>query len=90
MLLFRRGLARLDDGLTDLVNLAVFDTGGREIGHVRAVLNHGASDLLEVHAPGRRASILIPFTRDIVPTVDLTAGRVIVDPPEGLLDEGGA
>jgi 16S rRNA processing protein RimM len=28
----------------------------------------------------------VPFTHAIVPTVDLAAGRLIVDPPEGLLD----
>jgi 16S rRNA processing protein RimM len=29
---------------------------------------------------------LIPFVSQIVPTVDLAGGRVVVDPPEGLLD----
>ena len=46
--------------------------------------NHGASDLLEVHGPGLKSTVLLPFTREAVPTVDLTAGRIIADPPEGL------
>jgi 16S rRNA processing protein RimM len=64
----------------------VIDTGGVEIGRVRAVLNHGAGDLLEVHGPGLKTPVLLPFTHAIVPTVDLAAGRLIADPPEGLLD----
>lgn len=71
----------------DLVNLAVFDTGGTALGHVRAVLNHGASDLLEVHGPGLKSTVLVPFTHDVVPTVDLQSGRVVVDAPEGLFPD---
>jgi 16S rRNA processing protein RimM len=67
----------------DLIGLMVQDTGGAEIGKVTAVLNHGAGDLLEVRAAG--GSVFIPFTREIVPAVDLAEGRIICDPPEGLL-----
>jgi 16S rRNA processing protein RimM len=70
----------------DLIGLAVHDPGGALLGHVRAVLNHGGGDLLEVHAQGRREPVLIPFTRAVVPTVDLAAGRIVVDPPEGLFE----
>jgi len=68
----------------DLIGLAVFDTGGAAMGRVRAVLNHGASDLLEIEISGQSATVLLPFTRTVVPTVDLAAGRIIADPPEGL------
>ncbi|MEM1065386.1 MAG: ribosome maturation factor RimM [Pseudomonadota bacterium] len=68
----------------DLVGLSVFDTGGQELGRVKAVLNHGASDLLEITGPGLTAPVLLPFTRDAVPTVDLTAGRIVADPPDGV------
>lgn len=68
----------------DLIGLEVFDTGGAPLGRVKAVLNHGASDLLEIHAPGLTATVLLPFTRDAVPTVDLGARRIVADPPEGL------
>jgi len=71
----------------DLIGLAVFDTGGARIGKVEAVLNHGAGDLLDVRAPGTGETVSIPFTRAVVPTVDLGLGRVIVDPPDGLFDE---
>jgi 16S rRNA processing protein RimM len=71
----------------DLIGLTVVDTGGVEVGRVSAVLNHGAGDLLEVSGPGLRSPALIPFTLAAVPTVDLAAGRVIIDPPEGALPE---
>jgi len=68
----------------DLIGLEVFDAGGRPLGRVRAVLNHGATDLLELHSPGQSDTMLLPFTKEIVPTVDLAAGRIVADPPEGL------
>ena len=70
----------------DLIGLAVFDTGGAALGTVKAVHNHGATDLLELTVPGASRSVLLPFTQAVVPTVDLRAGRIIADPPEGLLD----
>jgi len=73
----------------DLIGLEVFDTGGAVLGRVRAVLNHGASDLLEIHRPGLSATVLLPFTREAVPTVDLATGRIVADPPEGLFPDEG-
>ncbi len=70
----------------DLIGLDVFDTGGNPIGKIKAVQNHGATDLLEVFGPGLKTTVLIPFTKEVVPTVDIASGRVIADPPEGLLD----
>lgn len=67
----------------DLIGLEVRDTGGVLLGKVTAVHNHGAGDLLEVGVAGA-TSILLPFTMATVPTVDLGAGRIVVDPPEGL------
>jgi 16S rRNA processing protein RimM len=75
---------------TDLIGLEVVDTGGTRLGKVKAVQNHGAGDLLEIHGPGLKATVLLPFTRAAVPTVDLSAGRVIADPPEGLFPDPDA
>ena len=66
---------------TDLIGLDVLDTGGAAIGKIASVENHGAGDILDIRGPGIK-TLLLPFTRDIVPTVDLTARRVIIDPPE--------
>ncbi|SDI34638.1 ribosome maturation factor RimM [Lutimaribacter saemankumensis] len=68
----------------DLIGLPVFDTGGTQLGRVKAVHDHGAGDLLEIHGPGLKSTVLLPFTREVVPTVDLEAGRIVADPPEGL------
>ncbi len=69
----------------DLIGLSVVDTGGAVLGVVRAVLDHGAGDILEIARPGQ-PELLLPFTRAVVPTVDLAAGRLVADPPEGLLE----
>ena len=72
---------------TDLIGLEVVDTGGAPLGRVKAVQNHGAGDLLEIHGPGLKTTVLLPFTLAAVPTVDLSSGRIIADPPEGLFPE---
>lgn len=63
----------------DLIGLEVRDTGGATLGRVRAIHDHGAGDILEVHGPS--GVLLVPFTRAAVPTVDLAAGRIVADPP---------
>ncbi|MCU4651301.1 ribosome maturation factor RimM [Roseibacterium sp. SDUM158016] len=70
----------------DLVGLQAFDTGGAPLGRVAAVLNHGAGDILELRGAPLKGSVLVPFTNAIVPTVDLAAGRLVIDPPEGLFE----
>ncbi|MEO0911823.1 MAG: ribosome maturation factor RimM [Pseudomonadota bacterium] len=64
----------------DLIGLDVFDTGGTSLGRIRSVYDHGAGDILEIQRPGAQP-LLLPFTREAVPTVDLTTRRVIADPP---------
>lgn len=63
----------------DLIGMAVFDPGGVLLGQVRAVHDHGAGDILEV--AGAQGSLLLPFTRAVVPTVDVAARRIVADPP---------
>jgi 16S rRNA processing protein RimM len=69
---------------TDLIGLKVLDTGGVEIGKVFAMHDHGAGDIMELSGPEIKNTIMLPFTKKAVPTVDLTKGIVIIDPPEGL------
>ncbi len=85
----RNRLPQLEDDeyyYADLIGLDVLDTGGQRIGTVKAVLNHGASDLLEISLPDQANPVLLPFTQATVPTVDLATGRIIADPPDGLFD----
>lgn len=64
--------------IDDLVGLDVFVGRGEQIGRVKAVLNHGAGDLIEVQPLKRGKPVLVPFTLDDVPAVDLDRGRIIV------------
>ena len=70
--------------LEDLVGLAARTPGGASAGTVKAVVNHGAGDLLELSGvPGRSGIMVIPFTREDVPAVDVEGGAVtVVLPPE--------
>ncbi|AHC99373.1 ribosome maturation factor RimM [Leisingera methylohalidivorans] len=68
----------------DLMGLEVYDTGGTLLGTVKSVQNHGAADLLEIHGPGLKSAVLLPFTLAAVPTVDLEKGRIVADPPDGV------
>lgn len=79
----RKRLPRLPDDEfyhADLIGLEVRDPGGKILGTVRAVHNHGAGDLLEISGAG--TDLLLPFTMAVIPTVDLTARRIIADPPD--------
>jgi 16S rRNA processing protein RimM len=68
----------------ELEGLAAVLLDGTEIGVVREVLHSPGGELLAVD----RASgeLLVPFVREIVPQVDIKGGRVVLDPPDGLLD----
>jgi 16S rRNA processing protein RimM len=67
-----------------LEGLAAVGADGAVLGTVREVVHAPASDLLVVQTD--RGEALVPFVHDIVPEVDLAGGRVVLDPPAGLLD----
>ncbi|MFQ5974512.1 MAG: ribosome maturation factor RimM [Alphaproteobacteria bacterium] len=69
----------------DLLDLAVELPDGRPLGCVKAIHNFGAGDILEIFSPDGR-SLAVPFTKSVVPVVDLEGGRLVVDPPDGLLE----
>ncbi len=71
----------------DLIGVAAVLIDGTALGTVTAVQNFGAGDLLEIVVPGKRDTVLVPFTKAIVPEVDMKARRLVVDPPPGLLDD---
>jgi len=70
---------------TELTGLRVVHVSGAQVGEVRDVQHGPAGELLEVRTPDDR-EVLVPFVAAIVPEVDLEAGTVTIDPPEGLLD----
>lgn len=71
--------------LEDLVGLPVLLKDGTRLGEIVAVANYGASDLIDVKVEGRRDTVLIPFGGGFI--VEAGAEKVIVDLPEGYLDE---
>ncbi|MBO0830006.1 MAG: ribosome maturation factor RimM [Streptosporangiales bacterium] len=71
----------------ELIGLAVVTVDGRPLGEVGDVL-HPAQDLLVVDRPDGSPAY-VPFVKALVPSVDVAAGRLVVDPPPGLLDEEG-
>lgn len=62
---------------SDLINLMVKDVAGAEIGYVKAVHNFGAGDILEV-ITSNRASYMVPFRKEFVPTVDITCKQLVI------------
>lgn len=68
----------------DLVGLAVFDRAGHKLGAIVAIHNFGAGDLIEVRADTGGKTELLPFDTSHVPTVDIAAGKIVVDAPDGL------
>jgi 16S rRNA processing protein RimM len=79
----------------DLIGLVAVTVTGDRVGTVTDVLHHG-QDLLVISAAGDAGAgagageTLVPFVRAIVPEVDIAAGRLVLDPPPGLLDPGEA
>jgi 16S rRNA processing protein RimM len=68
-----------------LVGLRAVSTEGSDLGEIVRIDHAPASDLLVLRRPDGREA-LVPFVKAIVPEVDLAAGRVVLTPPEGLLD----
>ncbi len=69
----------------ELVGLAAVRRDGTPIGEVTDVIHVPGSPLLAVTVPGGR-EVLVPFVAEIVPDVDPPSGRIVVDPPPGLLE----
>lgn len=68
----------------DLIGLAAVLTDGTPVGTIEGVFDFGAGDVLEVRG---EKTVLVPFTREVVPEVDIAAGRVLIDPIPGLFDD---
>jgi 16S rRNA processing protein RimM len=65
----------------DLIGLAAVTTAEQPLGKVLAIHNFGAGDIIEI-APPQGATMLLPFTNAVVPTVDLAGGRVVIELPQ--------
>ena len=68
----------------DLIGLAVRTVHGAAVGTVDDVL-HSGQDVLVIKSPDGR-DVMVPFVLPLVPEVDVAAGYLVIDPPEGLLN----
>jgi len=69
----------------DLIGLRVEREDGSDFGTVTAVENFGAGDLLEVSGPDI-GDVMVPFTKETIPVVDIKGKRLVIIPPDGLMD----
>jgi 16S rRNA processing protein RimM len=69
-----------------LIGLEVVTEAGERVGSVTEVLHLPAQDVLAVRAAPDGPEILVPFVADIVPVVDIEGARIVIRPPDGLLD----
>lgn len=67
-----------------LLGMEVVTKEGESLGRIKEVYELRPADMLEVQGP--RGDVMIPFLRDILVDIDTDAGRMVIDPPEGLLD----
>jgi 16S rRNA processing protein RimM len=65
----------------DLIGLAAVTPLNEPLGRVVAIHNFGAGNLIEI-APPHGATVLLPFTNAVVPSVDLAGGRVVIELPK--------
>ncbi len=73
----------------DLIGLRAEDEAGAVLGHVKSIENYGAGDILVLQSDQGEATML-PFTRAVVPRVEIAQGRVIVALPTEVEIEGEA
>jgi len=69
----------------DLIGLAVEDHDGTTLGTITAVHNFGAGDLLEIQPIRGGDTVMVPFSADAVPVIDITGRRMVLD-PQGVFD----
>jgi 16S rRNA processing protein RimM len=62
----------------DLIGLAVVDAAGAPLGSVVALHNFGAGDIIEVRRAEGNDTVMLPFTQEAVPQIDIANKRIVV------------
>lgn len=84
----RKDAVKLPEGsyfICDIIGLQVIDIEGKEIGEIADVLKTGSNDVYVIKKEEKE--ILVPALKTVVKEIDLDAGRMIVDLPEGILED---
>lgn len=69
-----------------LVGCQVITEQGQAVGRVKDIWFIPGNELLVVASGETDREILIPFHQNICRKVDLEAGEIVIDPPDGLLE----
>lgn len=88
----RDRLPATDDGEyyhADLIGLAAVNAADAPLGRVIAIHDFGAGTIIEI-APPEGATMLLPFTDAVVPTVDLANGKVVIELPGEIIGDDPA
>ena len=83
----RSELSRLPEGQYypfQIIGLKVVTTEGELLGHITEIMTTGSNDVYIVE--GKRGEILIPAIEDVVKSIDLKKGKVVIEAIKGLLD----
>lgn len=67
-----------------VVGFTVYDTQGRWLGILTRIWSKKGGDLYVVQ--GNDKEYLIPAVREVIEKIDLPGGKIIINPPPGLLD----
>lgn len=65
-----------------LLDMEVWTTAGEYLGEITEIIETGSNDVYVVH--GGLREILVPAIASVIQQVDVEAGRMVVDLPEGL------
>lgn len=71
----------------DLIGLSAVTADGAEIGTVVAVHDFGAGDILELQPRAGGTTVMVPFTAEFVPSIDIASGRIVVAPPDDAAED---
>lgn len=94
----KSALPEAEDGefyYADLMGMKAESTEGKPLGIVKAIHNFGAGDIIEIaretNGPAEdgdaKDDLMVPFTKAMVPQVDMQQGRIVIDPPQNLEPE---
>ena len=72
----------------DLIGLSAVGRDGRDWGKVIAFHDFGAGSVMEVSGGSSAMTVMLPFTDEAVPEIDVEGGKVLIEPPAGLLPGG--
>jgi 16S rRNA processing protein RimM len=71
----------------DLLGLVAELVDGARFGVVVGIRTVGETDVLEITRDDGLPSVMVPFTKEATPMVDLAGGRIVIDPPAGLIED---